>query len=49
MLMLLRPVYTQSMMAEDPTKRPTAEEVLKSAGVLVSKGGLQLSGARRSL
>lgn len=42
----------QSMMAEDPTKRPSAEEIMKVAATFSSKAGLpvQPSGAaRRSL
>lgn len=31
------------MMAEDPTKRPTADEVLKVAGTLTSKAALSLT------
>jgi hypothetical protein len=39
------------MMAEDPTKRPSAEEVLRTASKYSSKQAIPLTsgGARRSL
>jgi hypothetical protein len=41
----------QAMMAEDPTKRPSAEEVMRQAAAFSSKAGLPVTtgSARRSL
>jgi hypothetical protein len=41
----------QAMMAEDPSKRPSAEEVMRQAATFSSKAGLPVTtgSARRSL